>query len=83
MSVVVEIENPKKLRKVRTISGVKSDGKAIELALEEYIDVRKPKRSNGKKPELPQSFWDDLFAEPELPSSVIIKAIEEEREDRF
>ena len=83
MSVTVEIENPKNLKKVRSIAGVASDGKAIELALEEYVKVRKPKRTKEIKGDLPESFWDELFSQPQLPSGILERIIREEREDRF
>ena len=85
MSVTVEIENPKNLRKVRSIAGVASDGKAIELALEEYVKVRKPKPTKVVKGDLPQSFWDELFAQPQLPRhrSASQAIIDERNEERF
>lgn len=83
MSVMVEIENSKNLSKARAIAGVNSDGKAIEIALEKFVMDHDKLPVKKKKRDLPQSYWDDLFSEPPIPSNVIIKAFEEEREDRF
>ncbi len=83
MSVVIEIENAVNLRKARRLSGVSSNVETVELALEEYIKVRESKLSKRKKEDLPRSYWDDLFSQPQIPSNVVIKAIEDEREDRF
>ncbi len=83
MSLTVEIENPANLIKARNIAGVNSDKKAVEIALERFVRDYEPKPAKEAASELPETFWDDLFSQPMLPSSVIKKAIEDEREDRF
>lgn len=83
MPVTIEISNTANLRRARTILGAKSNVETLELALEKVVDDHESKLSKPKKGELPDSYWDDLFSDPPIPSSVIIKAFDEEREDRF
>ena len=82
MSVTVEIKNSKNLRKVRTIAGVNSDGKAVELALEEYVQTRQPKSKKTKNDGLPESFWDELFSQrPILPAGSTSQAVIDDRNE--
>ena len=85
MSITVEIENPANLRKARRLAGVNSDAKAVELALEEYVKDHEPQPAKRKKRDLPQSYWDDLFSDPPLPTSHSASqaVIDERNEDRF
>ena len=84
MSVIVEIENPTNLKKARRLAGVNSDAKAVELALEEYVKDHEPQSAKRKKSDLPQSYWDDLFADPPLPSGTTIQAVLDDRnEERY
>ncbi len=83
MSVVIEIEDSAKLKRARAILGAKSDVETLELALDRVVESAEPPRTKGKKSELPDSYWEELFSEPMISSSVIIKAVDAEREDRF
>jgi hypothetical protein len=83
MSVVIEIKNTAKLKRARAILGAKSNIETLELALDMVVEGDEPDMTKQDNNELPESFWDDLFSQPQIPSSVIIKAVEDEREDRF
>jgi len=83
MSIVLEIENPK-IRKIRDITGADSDKEAIEVALDRFV------RDYEQKPrplidDLPESFWDELFAQPQLSRhhSASQAIVDERNEDRF
>ena len=83
MSIVLDIEIPK-IRKIRDITGADSDIEAIGTALDRFVSDYEPK-SSAKVAELPESFWDELFARPQLPDhrSISQTIIEERNEDRF
>lgn len=83
MSVVVEITNTANLKRAKKLLGAKSDGETLELALEKVIEVYEPVKEETHGGDLPDEYWDDLFSEPPIPSSLIDKALREEREDRF
>ena len=80
MPVTVEISNPAKLRRVRSILGAKSDNEAAELALEKVIEDHEPAETKPRSHDLPDEYWDDLFSSPMIPSSVIDAALSKERE---
>ena len=83
MSVVIEITNTANLKKAKSLLGAKSNVETLELALEKVIEDYEPKIEESKKGELSDEYWDELFSQPKLPSSVVINAFSEEREDRF
>ncbi len=89
MSIVVEIPYTKKLEKAKSIVGSDSDLDTIEMGLDKILESENINGHNdkaegkGKLSALDDAYWDDLFSEPPIPSSVIKKAIEDEREDRF
>lgn len=83
MSIVLDIETPK-VKKIRDITGADSDIEAIGAALDRFVRDYEPKAS-AKIDELPESFWDELFAQPQLPlhRSASQAIIDERNEDRF
>jgi hypothetical protein len=84
MSVTVEISSPANLQRVRDLLGSKTDGEAVDMALEKVIEVYEPPvREEVMGGDLPDEYWDDLFSQPKLPSNVVINAFNKEREDRF
>lgn len=82
MSVTVEILNPANLQRVRTLLGTESNEEAVEMALEKVIEVYGPEERKQGESDLPDEYWDELFSQPKLPSSVVINAFNKEREDR-
>ncbi|HMU34081.1 MAG TPA: hypothetical protein PKC89_09475 [Pyrinomonadaceae bacterium] len=84
MPVTVEISNPAKLRRVRSILGAKSDNEAAELALEKVIEDHEPAETKPRSHDLPDEYWDDLFSERMLPNNAGSQAVIDERnESRF
>ena len=89
MSIVVEIPYTKKLEKAKSILGSDSDLDTIEIGLDKILESENIDRSaektetNGSSSGLDDAYWEDLFSEPMIPTSVIKKAISDEREDRF
>jgi hypothetical protein len=84
MSIMVEISNPANLQRVKTLLGARTDEEGVDMALEKIIEVYEPAPKNVPSGgDLPDEYWEDLFSDPPIPSSVIDKAIREEREDRF
>lgn len=83
MSIVLDIETPK-VRKIRDITGADTDIEAIEAALDRFVSDYEPKAPT-KTEELPESYWDELFAQPQLPRhrSGSQAIIDERNEDRF
>ena len=82
MSVVVEISNPAKLKKVKDLLGAKTDHETLELALERVIEEFESKQSASSEKDLSDSFFEDLFAdETTLSDGESIKAITKEREE--
>lgn len=83
MSITVEILNPENLKRVRNLLGVTDDAEAVEIALEKTIEALAVDEVNPPSHDLPDEYWDELFSQPMLPSSVIDEVIRKEREDRF
>ena len=89
MSIVIEIPYINKLEKAKSILGSDSDLDTIEIGLDKILESKRVDQlqdeteRNGGSSALDDAYWDDLFSEPPIPSSVIIKAIQDEREDRF
>ncbi|MCC7308491.1 MAG: hypothetical protein IT173_13075 [Acidobacteria bacterium] len=92
MSVTVEIANTENLSRLREILGVKDDSEAIETLIERTLrtlELKEPNDELAKQPvesashDLPDEYWEELFAEPEIPSEVIDRILRDEREDRF
>lgn len=81
MSVVIELENTKNLKKARSILGAKSNVETLELALERVVEEHAPKGKSPKRAELPESFWDELFAQPMLPHNAGSQAVIDERNE--
>lgn len=81
MSVTVEISNPAKLRRVRSILGAKSDSEAAELALEKVIEDHTPMEAKTGSHDLPDEYWDDLFSETMLPNNAGSQAVIDERNE--
>ena len=89
MSIVVEIPYTKKLEKAKSVLGSDSDLDTIEIGLDKILESENinghhyEAETKERTSALDDAFWDDLFSEPPIPSSVVIKAIQDEREDRF
>lgn len=83
MSITVEISNPAILHRVRSLLGTKSNEEAVEIALEKVIEVYEPVEREQVNSDLPEEYWEELFSQPQLPSSAVIDAFNKEREDRF
>jgi hypothetical protein len=82
MPVVVEISNPAKLKKAKTLLGAKTDGETLDLALEIVIKELEPKSSASFENELPEDFFSDLFAEKtNLSDGESIQAVIKERKE--
>lgn len=82
MAVTVEIRNLAKLRKARTILGARSNNETLELALDKVIDSGRINGPETQSPELPDSFWDDLFSQrPILPAGSTSKAVTDDRDE--
>lgn len=79
MSMVVTISNDSNLRKAKDLLKAKSESEAIELALEIVIRDFEEKQKNS---DLPDDFFEDLFAEKTLLSDgETIKTLINEREE--
>ncbi len=81
MSVTVEISNIENLRRLRNILGVGNDSEAVEISIENTIRSYESDIKEAKEKELPDEFWDDLLASPQLPKGRAIKAVLDEREE--
>lgn len=82
MPVVVEISNPAKLKKAKVLLGAKTDSETLELALERVIEEFEFKQSALPDKDLPDDFFEDLFAEEtNLSDRESIRAIVKEREE--
>jgi hypothetical protein len=82
MSVVVEITNPVNLAKAKDLLGAKSDSETLELALEIVIKDYESKESSASKDDLPDDFFEDLFAEKtNLHDGESVHAVVREREE--
>lgn len=89
MSIILEIPYTKKLEKAKSVLGSQSDLDTIEMGLDKILESENIDRpdeiaeTNGGSSALDDAYWEDLFSEPMIPTSVIKKAISDEREDRF
>lgn len=85
MSVTIEITNTVNLRLARKILGAMSDSQAAEIAIDRLVKENGSVLQEPISSELPDSFWDELFAQPQLPDHIAgSRAIIDERnEDRF
>lgn len=82
MSVVVTISNRVNLKKAQSLLGAKTESETLELALEKVIEEFELKKSAALKQNLPDDFFEDLFAEKTNSSDAeTIQAIVEEREE--
>jgi hypothetical protein len=82
MSMIVTVSNEAKLKKAKDLLKAKSNDETIELALEIVIREFEMKPQNS---DLPEGFFEDLFAEEtDLSDGESIQAIiEERRESKF
>jgi hypothetical protein len=79
MSTVVTISNEANLRKIKEFFGAKDESEAVELALEKVIEEFEVKQPVN---DLPDGFFEDLFAEKTLLSDgESIQAVINEREE--
>ncbi|MEQ1604227.1 MAG: hypothetical protein ABL999_05105 [Pyrinomonadaceae bacterium] len=85
MSVTIEISNTVNLRLARKILGAISDSQAAEIAIDRFVKENEAALHPPIPAELPDSFWDDLFSQPQLSDQLSgSRAIIDERnEDRF
>ena len=78
MSMVVTIANDANLKKAKSLLNAKTESEAIEIALEIVI---RDFEERQKHSELPENFFEDLFAEKtKLADGESIHAITNERE---
>lgn len=78
MSVVVEITNQSKLEKAKDLLGAKTESETIEIALDITIEKFKGKHKNAGN--LPENFFEDLFAETtDLSDGESVQAVINER----
>lgn len=82
MSVIVTISSKSKLRKVKELLGAKTESETVELALEKVIEDFETKQPVN---DLPDDFFEDLFAEKTLLSDgeSIQSVIDERKESNF
>lgn len=79
MSIVVTITNEAKLKKARNLLGAQTESETVELALERVIEEFESKE---RSEDLPEDFFDDLFAEEKpLTDGASIQAVIKEREE--
>jgi hypothetical protein len=79
MSMVVTISNETNLRKTKQFLGAKDESEAVELALEKIV---KEFEQNQPVRDLPEVFFDDLFAEEtNLSNGESVQAVIKEREE--
>lgn len=79
MSMVVTISDEGKLKKAKDLLKAKSDDETIEIALEIVIREFEEKQKHS---DLPDGFFEDLFAEKTLLSDgESIQAVIKEREE--
>ena len=81
MSIVIEIENVANLDKARAILGAKSNSETLERALEKVIENNEPVETVSESNDLPDSYWEDLFSEPQLPGNAASQAVIDERNE--
>jgi hypothetical protein len=78
MSIVVTISNEANLRKIKEFFGAKDENEAVEPVLEEVIGEFE---ANQLVNDLPNSFFEDLFAEKtNLSDGESIQAVIKERQ---
>lgn len=79
MSTIVTVSNEVNLRKIKQFLGAKDENEAVEIVIERAI---KEFEQNHPIKELPEDFFDDLFAEKtNLSDGESIQAIIKEREE--
>lgn len=82
MSVVVTVSNHRNLKKAQTLLGAKTESETIDIALEKIIEEFETRQSNLPGKDLPDDFFEDLFAEKTNSSDgETIQAIVKEREE--
>lgn len=79
MSVVVTVSNELNLRKLKTFLGAKDENEAVEIIIEKSV---RDFEEQSKFSDLPDDFFEDLFAEETLLSDgESIQAVIKEREE--
>ncbi|HMS40179.1 MAG TPA: hypothetical protein PKE69_08140 [Pyrinomonadaceae bacterium] len=79
MSMVITVSNETNLKKIKQFLGAKDENEAVEIVIERAI---KEFEQNQPMKELPEDFFDDLFAEKtNLSDGESIQAIIREREE--
>ena len=79
MSMVITVSNETNLRKIKQFLGAKNESEAVEIVIERA--VKEFEQSQSVK-DLPEDFFDDLFAEKtNLSDGESIQAIIKEREE--
>lgn len=77
--MTVTIKNENGLQKVKKFFGAKDENEAVEIVIEKTL---KEIEQNRTPKDLPENFFDELFAEEmTLSDSEAIKAIRDEREE--
>ncbi len=80
MSVTVEILDAKNLKRVRILLGVTDDAEAVKISIEKTLKSFTAEKPDRSSLDFNDEDWEELFAQPMIPSSVIDEAIRKERE---
>ena len=80
MSVTVEILDAKNLKRVRILLGVTDDAEAVKISIEKTLKSITKEKPDRSSLDFNDEDWEELFAQPMIPSSVIDEAIRKERE---
>ena len=80
MSVTVEILDAENLKRVRRLLGVTDDAEAVKISIEKTLRSFTPEKPDSSSLDFNDEDWEELFAQPMIPSSVIDEAIRKERE---
>lgn len=79
MSMVITVSNETNLRKIKQFLGAKNESEAVEIVIERAV---KEFEQSQSVQDLPEDFFDDLFAEKtNLSDGESIQAIIKEREE--
>lgn len=76
--MIVTVSNESSLQKLKNFLGSKDESEAVEFAVEKVV---KEFEQNQTVKDLPDDFFDDLFAEENLADGESIKAVIKEREE--
>jgi len=82
MFVIVTISNEANLKKAQSLLGAKTESETVDLALEKVIEEFEAKQLYEPDEDLPDNFFEDLFAEEtNLSDGESVQAVLKEREE--